>query len=93
MDLGIAGRNAIVCASSKGLGKACAQALAREGVNVWISARHRDTLDQAAAEIAKLEKRMYRHARDLEFEEAARLRDEIEGLRQDMLETPRATAG
>ena len=52
MDLGIAGRNAIVCASSKGLGKACAQALAREGVNVWISARNRDTLERAADEIA-----------------------------------------
>ena len=42
MDLGISGRNAIVCASSKGLGKACALALAKEGVNVWISARHRN---------------------------------------------------
>jgi 3-oxoacyl-[acyl-carrier protein] reductase len=52
MDLGIAGRNAIVCASSKGLGKACAQALAREGVNVWISARNRDTLERAVDEIA-----------------------------------------
>jgi len=52
MDLGIAGRNAIVCASSKGLGRACAQALAREGVNVWISARNRDTLERAADEIA-----------------------------------------
>ena len=52
MDLGIAGRNAIVCASSKGLGKACAQTLAREGVNVWISARHRDTLELTAEEIA-----------------------------------------
>jgi 3-oxoacyl-[acyl-carrier protein] reductase len=52
MDLGIAGRNAIVCASSKGLGKACAQALAKESVNVWICGRHQDVLDQAAAEIA-----------------------------------------
>jgi len=52
MDLGITGKNAIVCASSKGLGKACAAALAREGVNVWICARNRDTLDRAAAEIA-----------------------------------------
>lgn len=52
MDLGIAGRKAIVCASSKGLGKACALALAREGADVWISARHRETLDQAVAEIA-----------------------------------------
>ncbi len=53
MDLGISGRNAIVCASSKGLGKACALALAKEGVNVWISARHRETLEQAAEEIAE----------------------------------------
>jgi 3-oxoacyl-[acyl-carrier protein] reductase len=52
MDLGIAGKKAIVCASSKGLGKACALALAREGVDVWISARHQETLDLAAAEIA-----------------------------------------
>ena len=39
MDLKIAGRKAIICASSKGLGKACALALAKEGVDVWISAR------------------------------------------------------
>jgi len=52
MDLGISGRNAIVCASSKGLGKASALALAKEGVNVWICGRHRDALDAAAAEIA-----------------------------------------
>jgi 3-oxoacyl-[acyl-carrier protein] reductase len=53
MDLGISGKSAIICASSKGLGKACAKALAREGVNVWISGRHRDTLESAAAEIAQ----------------------------------------
>jgi 3-oxoacyl-[acyl-carrier protein] reductase len=52
MDLLINGRSAIVCASSKGLGKACALALAKEGVNVWISGRHQDALDAAAAEIA-----------------------------------------
>jgi 3-oxoacyl-[acyl-carrier protein] reductase len=52
MDLGITGKNAIVCASSKGLGKACAMALAAEGVNVWICARHEETLDRAAADIA-----------------------------------------
>ena len=39
MDLGIAGRNAIVCASSRGLGKACATSLARNGVNVTINGR------------------------------------------------------
>ena len=55
MDLGIAGRKAIVCASSKGLGRACAAALAREGVDVWISARHQEALDEAAAGIAAAE--------------------------------------
>src|SRR5487761_2317639 len=39
MDLGIKGRKAIVCAASKGLGRACAMALAREGVDVVITAR------------------------------------------------------
>ena len=52
MDLQISEKSAIVCASSKGLGKACAKALASEGVNVWICGRHRDTLDEAVAEIA-----------------------------------------
>lgn len=51
MELGIAGKNALVCASSKGLGKACALALAREGANVWICARTRETLEAAAREI------------------------------------------
>ena len=51
MDLGISGRNALVCAASKGLGKACALSLAREGVNVTIVARTRETLEGAAAEI------------------------------------------
>ena len=39
MDLGIKGRRAIVCASSKGLGRACAIALANEGVHVTVAAR------------------------------------------------------
>ena len=51
MDLGIEGRNAIVCASRKGLGKACALALAREGANVWICGRTERTLVEAAEEI------------------------------------------
>jgi excinuclease ABC subunit B len=45
---------------------------------------------QLAAEIARLEKAMYRHARELEFEEAARLRDEIEELRRNMLDASEA---
>ncbi|MGB5292889.1 MAG: SDR family oxidoreductase [Lysobacterales bacterium] len=51
MDLKIAGRKAIICASSKGLGKACATALAMEGVDVWISARTAVTLAAACDEI------------------------------------------
>src|SRR5439155_1558744 len=51
MDLGIRGRNAIVCASSRGLGKACAMSLAREGVNLTLMARTKDALEAAAKEI------------------------------------------
>jgi 3-oxoacyl-[acyl-carrier protein] reductase len=49
MDLGIAGRTALVCGASEGLGLACAQALAREGVNLIIVARRPGPLDEAAA--------------------------------------------
>ncbi len=51
MDLGIAGKKAIICASSKGLGRACARALAREGVNVTINGRNPETLEATAEEI------------------------------------------
>ncbi len=51
MDLGIAGKWALVCASSKGLGKGCAQALAAEGVNVVITARGVEALQVTAAEL------------------------------------------
>ena len=50
MDLGISGRDAIVCGASRGLGKACAQALANEGANVWIAARTEAPLQKAADE-------------------------------------------
>jgi len=53
MDLGIRGRTALVCAASKGLGKGCALALAREGVNLVITARGEEALEAAAAEIRK----------------------------------------
>ena len=49
MDLGIQRKNAIVCASSKGLGLACATALAREGCNIVINGRNEDTLESALA--------------------------------------------
>jgi 3-oxoacyl-[acyl-carrier protein] reductase len=53
MDLGIAGRKAIVCASSRGLGKACAHALAQAGCEVVMNGRNAETLEAAAKEIAK----------------------------------------
>ena len=51
MDLGIRGRWALVCASSKGLGLGCAQALAADGVNLVMNARGADALAKAAADI------------------------------------------
>jgi 3-oxoacyl-[acyl-carrier protein] reductase len=54
MDLGIAGRTAIVCAASKGLGRACAMQLAKEGVNVVITARTLADLEATASDIRKV---------------------------------------
>ena len=51
MDLGIAGRKAIVCASSRGLGRGCARALAEAGVSLVINGRNRALLEQTADEI------------------------------------------
>jgi 3-oxoacyl-[acyl-carrier protein] reductase len=51
MDLGLQGKTALVCAASKGLGKACAISLAREGVEVTIVARTPEPLEATAAEI------------------------------------------
>ena len=51
MDLGIAGRTALVCASSRGLGRACAEALAAEGVDVVINGRGADSLARTLAEM------------------------------------------
>ena len=57
MDMGIAGRTALVCAASKGLGRGCAEALAAEGVNLMIVARTAETLEATAAEIRKPKRR------------------------------------
>jgi len=54
MDLGISGRWALVCAASKGLGRGCAAALVREGVNVVLNARDRDALESTASELRAL---------------------------------------
>ena len=51
MDLGIAGRTAIVCASSRGLGRACATELARAGCRVVVNGRDPAVLERTAGEI------------------------------------------
>lgn len=51
MDLGIGGRTALVCAASKGLGRACAEALAAEGVALTIAARGAEALEATARAI------------------------------------------
>jgi 3-oxoacyl-[acyl-carrier protein] reductase len=54
VEFGIAGRWALVCAASKGLGRGCAQALAREGVNVVVTARGDEALQATASELRAL---------------------------------------
>ncbi len=56
MDLGIEGKKALVCASSKGLGKACAESLMKEGVSVVINARGEETLKETFKELSKIDK-------------------------------------
>jgi 3-oxoacyl-[acyl-carrier protein] reductase len=56
MDLGIAGRKAIVCASSRGLGKACARSLAEAGCEVVVNGRDPKKTEATALEIASLTK-------------------------------------
>src|SRR5689334_7934555 len=53
MDLGIAGRKAIVCASSRGLGRACAHRLAEAGCEVVINGINRERLEAVAADLRK----------------------------------------
>ena len=54
MELGIRGKTALVGGASKGLGRACALSLAREGCSVTIVARNAAELDKTAAEIRSL---------------------------------------
>ncbi|MCC5999696.1 MAG: short-chain dehydrogenase, partial [Pararhodobacter sp.] len=51
MDLGIRGKRALVCASSKGLGFGCAEALAAAGVDLVMNARGAEALEAAAARL------------------------------------------
>lgn len=52
MDLGLAGRNAILLGSSRGLGRACAESLAREGVNIVINGRTAADVESAVADLS-----------------------------------------
>jgi len=54
MDLGLQGKSALVCGASKGLGRGCTEALAKEGVHVTMVARNAANLEQAAQEIRAL---------------------------------------
>ncbi|MEK7866439.1 MAG: SDR family oxidoreductase [Planctomycetota bacterium] len=65
MDLGIKGRVALVTASSRGLGRACAIALAKEGAKVSICAREKDKLIQAEGELKSLGATVYSAVTDL----------------------------
>ena len=53
MDLGISGKRALVCASSKGLGRGCAEALAEAGCTLVMNARSAGPLEEAAGEISE----------------------------------------
>jgi 3-oxoacyl-[acyl-carrier protein] reductase len=71
MDLGLQGRVAIVAAASKGLGRAVAEELSREGAHVAICSRDAKSIEQAAAEIqASTKARVFSHAVDVTNEEA-----------------------
>lgn len=52
MDLGLAGRVALVCGSTKGLGRAVAKALAQEGARVGVNGRHQDSVERVAQQLA-----------------------------------------
>lgn len=54
MELGLAGKRALICASSKGLGFGCAQALAREGATIVINGRNSDSLSAAIQKLSSL---------------------------------------
>ncbi len=54
MDLRLEGKRAIVCASSKGLGRACAVSLAREGAHIVMNGRTESTLEKAAEEVRQV---------------------------------------
>lgn len=85
MELGLADRTAIVTGGSKGLGRAIAEELAGEGVNVAICARHEDELSAAAEELRRSGRTIYAQAADVTVPEevddfVARAAEELGGV-------------
>ena len=72
MDLGLSGRVAVVTGSSRGIGRACAESLLREGASVVINGRSKDRLEQAAKEMEGLGGKVHAVQADLGSDEAAR---------------------
>jgi 3-oxoacyl-[acyl-carrier protein] reductase len=72
VDLGLKGRVALVAASSRGLGRACAVAFAREGADVAICARGKDDLRDAESELVGLGARVHASVADLSHAEDCR---------------------
>ncbi len=82
MDLGIAGRNALVTGGSRGLGRQCAISLAAEGVNIAICGRTQTTIDNAVAELEAMGVRAFGIVADVtQTDDMARLHAEtVDGL-------------
>jgi 3-oxoacyl-[acyl-carrier protein] reductase len=72
MDLGLSGRVAVVTGSSRGIGRACAESLLREGASVVISGRDKERLDKAAKEMEKIGGKVLAVQADLASDDAAR---------------------
>ena len=85
MDLGIAGKNALVTGGSRGLGRQCAVSLAAEGVNVAICGRTESTINSTVAELEALGVKAVGVVADVtEIEDLPRLyRECVEGLGPD----------
>ena len=69
MDLGIKGKKAIVCASSRGLGFGCAEALAKAGVTLTICSRTKEDIEKAAHQLSPYNVKITAIACDITTEE------------------------
>jgi 3-oxoacyl-[acyl-carrier protein] reductase len=72
MDLGLSGRVAVVSGSSRGIGRACAESLLREGASVVINGRSKERLEKAAKEMQAIGGKVHAVQADLTSDDAAR---------------------